>query len=209
MRVVWGQHSGESAAAKEEVTDKIMDAEDELSEDSEGNMSDDKLVKNKPNKKKKRPTTIAGRAKRHLQHQKTKKERLFIKSTYSAAFSPDAGPVSIDVDHPGLEASIRMMVLRERCTNQVSIEWTSSNMRALYRMCENDNSCGETRKAHKPRQHAKLGGAAGSGFFLRKYKNGWRKWMAKGAVGNERHLPSHLPTQPPFHPSTPLHSRPP
>ena len=73
MRVVWGQHSGESAAAEEEVIDKIMDAEDELSQDSEGNMSDDKLVKNKPNKKKKRPTTLVERYEMHLQHQKTKK----------------------------------------------------------------------------------------------------------------------------------------
>ena len=110
-------------------------------------------------------------------------------------------PVWINVDHPGLEASVMMRVLASDSQKTVAIEWTESNMRALYRMCQNDNSRGEKRKAH--RQQAKLGGAEGSGFFLSKSRrSSVRAWMAKSAVDNERHLPSHPPTLPSIHPST-------
>ena len=96
---------------------------------------------------------------------------------------------------------MRMKVLVQETAKTVAIEWTESNMRALYRMCQNDISRGEKREPK--RKGAKLGGAERSGFVLRKTKGNWRMWMAKGFDGNKRHLPFHPPTShPSIHPST-------
>ena len=195
MRVVWEQYSGVEEAAKED-NDETMDTEDDLSQDSQDSESKEK----KPyNKQKPRVTTVKDRAARHERTLLLRKERQVMKTLRKESHKPR--PIWINVDHPGLEASVEMMVLADACRKTVSIEWRESNLQALYRMCQNDISRGEKREPL--RKGAKCGGAAGSGFVLKKTK-GLRRWMAKGAIANERHLPSHPPTHPPIHP--PLHT---
>ena len=172
-----------------------MDIEDELTQDLQDSES-----KKKPYNKKKRATTLEGRYEQHLQNLLRKKERQYMRTVRSQA--KESTPVWITVDHPGLEASVRMKVLVQEVVKTVAIEWTESNMRALYRMCQNDISRGEKREPK--RKGAKLGGAERSGFVLRKTKGNWRMWMAKGFDGNKRHLPFHPPTLPSIHP--PLHT---
>ena len=197
MRVVWEQYSGVEEAAKED-NDETMDTEDDLSQDSQDSESKEK----KPyNKQKPRVTTVKDRYARHEQTLLLRRKRQVMEILRKESLKPR--PIWINVDHPGLEASVRMKVLAQELHKTVAIEWTESNMRALYRMCQNDNSRGEKRKAH--RQQAKLGGAEGSGFFLKKPKAGGRGWPR--ALQTTRG--TYPPTHPPSHPSTPPHSRPP
>ena len=105
MRVVWGQHSGELAHAEEDK-DETMDTEDQLSQDCESEGTDAELVKKKPeNKKRINPTTIEARYARRVKTQRKKKLRLFMREAKNS--TQKSQPIWIDVDHPGLEASVK------------------------------------------------------------------------------------------------------